>query len=256
MISAAVPRPRGATVIAPLPPRFFDDPTRLSARLVRAGVFAGAGTLLAIAAHRVGGGAIPTGSAQLVALGALFTLGLAISRRERSGRCLGPLVVGSQLAVHTGFALFGMHSSGAGRGPMWDMVFLCHPIGHAPTPTQLAAARASVSGLQLPHAASPESMNQLGAMALLMLGAHLLAAAALGWWLRKGERTAWAAAGHVAAAIRSATDGWYSPVGRAIIVVAERTCSLSSQAWREQLQGRGPPTLGRSVIVLHSLSQA
>jgi hypothetical protein len=257
MTSHPAARAGGAASVDLLAPRFLADPTRRSARLLRAGAFAGAGTLLAIAAHRIGGGGTPTGRAQFLAFGALFLLGLPISRRQRGGRCLVALVVVTQLLLHVGFALCGMRGGGSGRGSMWDMVLLCHPIGHAPSAAQLAAARAAVSGLQLPHTAAPASMNQLGAMALLMLGAHLLAAAALAWWLRRGERAAWAVAARIVATIRRAASCWQAPAQLTTVALrAARPISFSSQAWREQLPSRGPPRPRQFILALHSFSQA
>ena len=186
-------------------------PGTWSMRVLRAGVFALLSTLLAAAAHRIGGGTIPglavTGPAVLV----LFLVGLSLTRRERGGRSISALVLLTQLLMHAGLVLGPALIDGGGQSQtaLWGKLLFCHHGGKAVSAAQIEQARVAlgVSHVNLPSTAAAPGAFVSSAM-VAMLAAHLLAAAAMAWWLRRGERAAWRR-------VLRVVDSW-RPVPRAI----------------------------------------
>jgi hypothetical protein len=221
---------------------------------VRAAAFAGAGTLLAVVAHRLGGGQTPSLAVGAGAFGVLYLVGLLCNRRELSGRLLATLVISTQLVLHVGFAMFAMSGGRSGQ-PMWVSMLICHAIGRAPSAAELNAARASVAGSTVTAASSTASaMSEFGAAALLMLAAHLAAACALAWWLRRGEKRTWAAVQRVITTLRQVIAPWQLSISdRMVVTVRPEVGSSPGRLWTALIIGRGPPRAsGLSVSFLGS----
>lgn len=216
-------------------------------RALRASVFAGAGLGLAVAAHLLGGGTRPAPAVLALAAACLFGLGLAVSGRERSGRQVAALVVTTQAALHAAFALVpagsaAMHPASRAN---WAALLFCQHGERPVSAAQIAAARA---GLGLgPDTATP-AHSLIGWGAAAMLAAHLLAAGVLAWWLRRGERAAWATLrrivtrlGRVLALVTPAAPARPVPVTRGWVPVR--------RVGRSAAAGRAPPRGLRTVLL-------
>lgn len=217
------------------------------ARLARAGVFATTSAVLAVAAHRLAGGRVPSGLVILTAIALLFLAGTAVSGRERRGGQIAILVLATQALLHVGFMVSTMSTSMPGSSSamtpaMVAKMFLCFPAGVTPTSDQIASATAGIDTTRLTAAAAGHmSDNPFTAIGLGMLCAHLAAAAAMAWWLRRGERAAWSVLQRVVtvltASTRRAIPAWTTPPVPAAVdvwVVVQRV-------WGSGLAGRGPP---------------
>lgn len=214
-------------------------------------VFAVVSALLALAAHRVAGGAAPPAWTVFTATGAFLLLGWCASRRERSGFQLGALVGGSQIAAHGWFvlptvlALFRGRTGGPSDSALVAALF-CHHGASAVSPAELATATRGLDLSSL-HASAATTVAQQGgsgglaAQLALMMAAHLGAALVVAWWLRIGERRAWSAVCRLvrACALR---HSFPSPAS-ATLVIAGRCLVLTPRRWSGVLSGRGPPAL-------------
>lgn len=216
-------------------------------RVAGAGVFATSSVALAVGAHRLGGGMRPAGSAMVASVIVLFAFGLAWARRERRGPAITAAVLTSQLALHALFALAPMRTmAGSGANSelnRWAAMLLCSDAGHPATAAQVNAARALLGLGPLPagtpamHMASPFTAAGAG-----MLAMHLGAALVMAWWLRRGERMAWAAAQRVVTVIIAAAR-------RCLPLLSTNTAPRPFSvawtprpwSWRSGLAGRGPP---------------
>jgi hypothetical protein len=244
----------------PSPVRASWDPQSCSGRLVRAGVFAGASTALGVSAHRLAGGAVPGLTTITVAAGLLLLLGGVLSRRERSGPQLTVLVLVTQALLHLSFMLSTMsHTMGAGMSSPAPLstaelakMLYCFPGTATPSAGQVATA---MSGMDTSHftAATPATMHMAGQMndnpftaaGLLMLSAHLVAAAAMAWWLRRGERAAWTVIDRVITTLTTARVPQLAPNTPPRLQVVAELWLPTQQVWGSGRAGRGPPTAGR-----------
>ena len=213
-------------------------------RAVRAGMFASSSVALAAGAHRLAGGAQPNGTVLLAAAAGLFAFGAVWARRERGGRAIATVVLLSQLGLHAAFVLAPVRAGGHdGATPelnRWAAMLLCNNAGHQATVAQVNTARAALGLGPLPT--SPPAMHMAGtftAGGASMLGLHLGAALVMAWWLRRGERAAWAVAQRIVAAGR--------PV--ATVIPSCATSRAAGVVWVPRhwtfgagLAGRGPPT--------------
>jgi hypothetical protein len=232
-------------------------------RACRAGVFTGLSLALAVAAHRLGGGGAPNDRVVIAAGVVLAAIAVMASGRERRGRFIGTTVIGSQLLLHTAFALT-QPSSGPSQTTLWGRMLFCHHGAGALTAAQITAARAALgasassvhlrataTGVAIDSSAHAVSAFAMWASMVLMLAAHLAAAAAMAWWLRRGERAVWAAAARVATRIASLVG----PAPSLLIFTRHSAFSSGTNDirpnrlwWASASSERGPP--GRTVLVL------
>lgn len=219
--SRAVPRTTLGGVIG--------DPRAWSLRSVRAAVFAAASVGLAISAHRLAGGLPPRPLLVVAAAGILFLLGVAVSARERRLWHIAALVGASQVALH---AALGTHPRRTTA--QWSALLFCHDSAHGVSAAQVAAAREH-------FAAAPHSSGGLG-----MITAHVVAAAAMAWWLRRGERAAWRVVQRVVSHLLGCVVAptWVASVQRAMADV----WAPVPRVWGTGLAGRGPPRWAASVL--------
>jgi hypothetical protein len=193
----------------------------------------------------------------------LAAIAVMASGRERSGRFIGTTVIGSQLLLHTAFALT-QPSSGPSQTTLWGRMLFCHHGAGVLTAAQITAARAALgpsassvhlrataTGVAIDSGAHAVSALAMWASMVLMLAAHLAAAAVMAWWLRRGERAAWAAAARVATRIASL----FGPAPSLLIRTRYITFSSGTTDicpnrlwWASASSERGPP--GRTVLVL------
>lgn len=207
-------------------------------RMLRATVFAVAGLGLAVCAHRLAGGLLPGVPALAAAALGLFAVALVASKRERVGWQIAGLVGATQAAVHAAFAY--APAGHAAGGQNWAKLLFCQH-GEQPVSAQtVAAARAHLSGGAMDAAMSHSA--PVGLAAAAMLAVHVVAAAAMAWWLRKGERTAWAAVRRVVSRLTRVADGPALVVTRCAQVFGDVWAPVR-RAYEAGLAGRGPPAL-------------
>lgn len=147
--------------------------SRTLAPNVRAAVSTAVCTLLAVAAHRaaMAGAGVPVAAVVIGAVVVFCFARVAAGLGERGLGTIGVLVGGSQVALHLLFTAFRASDSPAGAASaagMGDMA------GMANAPSTLGPAH-------MPGTAS------------VMTIAHVLAAVAAAWWLRRGEAALFAA---------------------------------------------------------------
>lgn len=234
-------------------------------RLLRTGVFAVASTALALSAHRLAGGEVPGATTITLALAVLLALGTALSRRERSGLQITVVVLVTQALLHVGFMLPTMSTSMSSSMPggtstpvplssaALAKLLFCFPDTAAPPAAKVTAA---MSGMDTSHLSRPPmttatqvaahmSDNPFTVAGLGMLTAHLLAAAAMAWWLRRGERAAWSVVERVVTTLIS------RPVAVLVAGRPERLRTVddmwlpTQRVWGSGLAGRGPPGADR-----------
>jgi hypothetical protein len=211
-------------------------------RGVRASVFALSSTALAVAAHRVGGGAAPSTVAALIAFTALLALGWLLAGRQRGGPQLTALVLGTQAVLHLSFMATSMQMntavSGSSGASLASRLF-CHTGSLAPTSAQIATALARI-GTGPTQTVTTAHISWFALSEIPMLLAHLLAASVMAWWLRRGERAAWATLNRAVAAV-------IEPLSSRLVVIGDlvtphsRPWAARSRIWASDLTGRGPP---------------
>ncbi len=233
---------------------------------MRAGVFAAVSTLLAVGAHRLAGGTAPGGGVTALAMGLLLVLGVALSRRERNGTQIAILVLATQALLHLSFMLTTMSSSMSGSmsstpplstAQLVKLLF-CFPGTASPSQAQvdqamanmdmshLAGASAHMAGAggssgHMAQMAASMSHDPFTAAGLGMLIAHLAAAGLMAWWLRRGERAAWAV---IERAVRGVTFVVLAVVTPTTSLALRATADMwrpTQQVWGSGRAGRGPP---------------
>ncbi|ANP50660.1 hypothetical protein J2Z21_004416 [Streptomyces griseochromogenes] len=136
-------------------------------RSLRAAVFAAVCVLLAAAGHGLAMGAMPPLWADAAGFCAVFALGWALGGRERSLPGIGAAMLLTQAGLHLAFDA-AHRDIGPGRAQAMHMASM---PGH----TMAAMHLHPVAHTGAAHATA----------------AHLLAALAASWWLRRGEAALW-----------------------------------------------------------------
>lgn len=221
------------------------DPASWPQRLARAAAFALVSVTLAVGAHRLAGGMNADWRVSAAGLVALFTLGVAMTGRERGGRLIGVTVLGSQTLLHATFSSAAHHAmSGPSPVSRWASILLCVHGAQPASLDQVNAARALMDMSPL-TASSPAPMSSMpdtvSAAGSVMLAAHLVAALATAWWLRRGERTAWSLIGHVVATIVQVL----APPPPCPTTARPATAPIwiaGPRIWASAVAGRGPPS--------------
>ncbi|MFF3377572.1 hypothetical protein ACFYXF_32010 [Streptomyces sp. NPDC002680] len=174
-------------------------------RSLRAVVFAAVGVLLAAAAHGLATGRPPGLTADGLGFAGVFAAGWLLGGRERSLPGIGALTLATQAGLHLAF--------GAVRGR--TMAPMHHP------------------GMSMAHAHSH------------VMSAHVLAALAASWCLRRGEAALWSLLSWAVAFVPGLAAWWRDapavvprpvPVRMSAAVARPRRLLL-----RYAVSGRGPP---------------
>ncbi|XRQ06781.1 hypothetical protein ACN3XK_61315 [Actinomadura welshii] len=199
-------------------------------RTARAVVFATVCVTLAIIGHVLAAGTVSTWAAAAGFCGVLGVT-LMLAGHERSLATILGGLLGGQFALHTLFT--------AASGPVSEPVH--HPASHG------AGAMA----------ANPDVMLQVahGADGSAMTLAHTVAALVAAWWLRRGERAAWALARRVAAAADRPIRLLLALLAVEPPAAAPRTPGVPAAAavtaigrvLRHQVVRRGPPPRSRAL---------
>ncbi|MER6030897.1 hypothetical protein [Streptomyces sp. NPDC001851] len=152
-------------------------------RALRAAVFAAVCVLLAAAGHGLAMGALPPLWADAAGFLAVFALGWIPGGRERSLPGIGAAMLLTQAGLHLGFDAAARPGPGTARMaalPGHTMAAM-HP--HAPVTAH-------------PHLTSHAT------------AAHLLAALAASWWLRRGEAALWSLLRRAATLVPALSAWW------------------------------------------------
>jgi hypothetical protein len=170
---------------------------------VRAAVSTAVCTLLAVAAHRtMAGVGIPV-AAVLIGGATVFCFArIAAALGERGLGTIGLLVGSSQIGLHLLFQEAQGRTHSEAPPPIADMAGMEHMANMAPM-TQAADMAHMAATAHAPHMASAAHMANMPQTTPAMTIAHILAALAAAWWLRRGEAALFAA---VARATRSVLD--------------------------------------------------
>ncbi len=216
-------------------------------RVIRVAAFAAVSLGLAVAAHVAGGGHRPPPAVANVAFGALMLLGWLASRRERTGRQIAALVIGSQAVLHVVFVLRERMAGPAGSRASLNLasLFLCH---HGSTPISSAQVKAATAGIDLSSLTTlarhttptPPPGWLVGWAPAAMIAAHLLAATVVAWWLRRGERALWTAACRVVRTLLGGLRSAGAPLC-AMLVAQGRSDAAVPQVHVTRWGSRAPP---------------
>ncbi|PKW11159.1 hypothetical protein SAMN05428944_1627 [Streptomyces sp. 1222.5] len=148
-------------------------------RGLRAAVFAAVCVLLAAAGHGLAMGDMPPLWADAGGFLAVFALGCALGGRERSLAGIGAAMLGTQAGLHLAF-----RAAHRGSTPDSSSRTASTP-GHTMTAMQAHMAHlAHAHPVHLHTVAHPTATGHATV-------AHLVAALAAAWWLRRGEAALW-----------------------------------------------------------------
>lgn len=160
-------------------------------RTARAVVFATACVALAVLGHVLAGGAAVPLWAGAAGFGAVLGVTLMLAGHERSLATILGGLLGGQFALHTLFTAAAPHPAPAiPVNPAMPAMAEHAPAMHTPAMHAAMSAGADVITAPAPHDTN----------GLVMTLAHCVAGLVAAWWLRRGERAAWAMARRVAAA--------------------------------------------------------
>jgi hypothetical protein len=201
-------------------------------RTARAVVFATVCVALAVLGHILAGGADVPGWAATAGFGGVLGVTLMLAGHERSLATILGGLLGGQFALHTLFT-----GAAAPAAP------------HAVPAPMSAAMESAAMHAQVAHPAAH------GGNGLVMTLAHCVAALVAAWWLRRGERAAWAMARWVAAAADRPVRLLLAllTVERAVpprpvpVVPAADAGTVIGRVLRHQVVRRGPPPRSRAL---------
>ncbi|WP_232246452.1 hypothetical protein [Kitasatospora mediocidica] len=230
----AAPAPAAPATAAssstPLPAR-----AGLGLRVLRAVPFATVCVVLAAAGHVLASGAAVPLPALL--LGWLLTCAAAAGSagRERSLRALCVGLAGAQAGLHLLFHLAQPAVSGTpgmrDMAGMADMAGMPGMTGTA-SPEPPAGGAAAHLAVTAPHAAVFWWHAALLGTSPQMVAAHLLAALAAGWWLRRGEAAIWRLVRVGARAADAAARACPAALRNALLLATARPGALAAPAAR------------------------
>ncbi len=160
-------------------------------RSLRAATFAGASLTLGVGAHRLGGGLEPAHWVWGAAFLLLFAAAWAGARHRRTLPGIAAAVVAGQAGLHVLFERTAASPSLPVDVSAWRALLFCREHGAAVSDATVLRTRAllGLSG-STPGSSAPHPMS-MGSMSAPMLGAHLLAALVVAWWLARGEAAVW-----------------------------------------------------------------
>ena len=181
-----------------------------SVRVLRAAVFAALCVLLAAGGHALANGTAPPVWGQAVGFAPLFGAGCLLAGRERSLPAIAAGTLTAQGGLHLAFGVLHPHS-----GMVMDGMYMSH--AHAVTPHATAA--------------------------------HVAAALALTWWLRRGEAALWSLLRRAAALVPGLLAWWRVAGGTRLVPDARNVVRLCADGplplrrilLRHAVQRRGPP---------------
>ncbi|MER6961824.1 hypothetical protein [Streptomyces sp. NPDC000618] len=152
-------------------------------RSLRAAVFAAVCVLLAAAGHGLAMGDAPPPWADGAGFLAVFAAGWLLGARERSLPGIGAAMLVTQAGLHIAFDAAARSRAAARTMPAMSRTSAHHgPHLYAHTHTH-AYTHAHMAMAMTPHTAT--------AMPPHATAAHVLAALAASWWLRRGEAALW-----------------------------------------------------------------
>jgi hypothetical protein len=211
----------------------------LDLRVLRAVPFATVCVLLAAGGHLVGSDAGIPWAAML--FGWLLALAAAIhgARRERGLRAITGGLAGGQLALHLLFTV-------------------AQAVREAPTAHAMQDMPNMPDMPRMSHGASP-GHAAFGITPGMLIG-HLLATAAAGWWLRRGEAALWRVAGTASRAAAEAGRQWAAALDTVLALLTARRgtvlpgmartliapqppCQPGTLTLRHVVVRRGPPAV-------------
>ncbi|WP_165965428.1 hypothetical protein, partial [Actinomadura bangladeshensis] len=177
--------------------------------------------------------------------GAVLGVTLMLAGHERSLATILGGLLGGQFALHTLFTAAAPHTP----PPMPATAH--HAAAMDPSAVHTSAMHAAMSaGADTMAASAPHDPN-----GLVMTLAHCVAALVAAWWLRRGERAAWAMARRVAAAADRpvrlllallSIEPAASPRPVPVPPVADAATALG-RVLRHQVVERGPPAGSRAL---------
>ncbi|MFJ3231772.1 hypothetical protein [Streptomyces sp. NPDC086787] len=151
-------------------------------RSLRAAVFAAVCVLLAAAGHGLAMGAMPPLRADTAGFAAVFGLGWLLGGRERSLVGIGATMLAVQAGLHTAFGLARSAAPAAAHAMRMPTEHGHHTLTHVSDPHALTG-----------HATA----------------AHVLAALAASWWLRRGEAALWSLLRRAATLVPGLVAWWH-----------------------------------------------
>ncbi|SHH70840.1 hypothetical protein [Streptomyces sp. 3214.6] len=188
-------------------------------RSLRAAVFAAVCVLLAAAGHGLATGDTPPPWADGAGFLAVFAAGWLLGARERSLPGIGAAMLATQAGLHVAF------DAARSRTTAHTMPAMAMPSGHG---MQLHAHTATA---MTPHATA----------------AHVLAALAASWWLRRGEAALWKLLRWAVAFLPGLAAWWRDapvplPAPSLLPAAAPAPVPPRQLLLRHAVSRRGPPT--------------
>ncbi|MCQ9178121.1 hypothetical protein KMT30_03505 [Streptomyces sp. IBSBF 2953] len=190
----------------------------MAVRSLRAAVFAVLCVLLAAGGHALATGVAPAAWVQIVAAAPVFVGACLLGGRERSLVGIGAGTLASQGALHVAFHTARPHSA-----------MLMHGMRMSPSSA---------------HAPGPHALTSHAT------AAHLVAALALTWWLRRGEAALWSLLRWAVAFVPGLAAWWRlvrdfpggSGTPARVRIATGGTRPLRQTRLRYAVHRRGPPT--------------